>query len=201
MKEQSLQKDLAGEAAGKSAAPTGKNPRMLIGLIIGVASGILCACWAVALEFVKPIGDVATAGGLNPEWAAAWAVTALILWGGAVSSCLYCIVQLTRNRTWGRFRKPGVGLVLLLAAAMAVLHDAAVFFLGLGTFKLGEELSVPVGYPVFISLAIIVGNVHGFRTGEWKGASRQSVVWIMAGIALLIIGVCVLAAGRSMMPE
>ena len=192
LKEQSLERT-------PSAETHGKQPKMLIGLIVGVASGILCACWAVALEFVKPIGDEATAGGLNLEWQAAWAVTALILWGGAVSSCLYCIVQLTRNRTWAHFRKPGVGLVLLLAAVMAVLHDAAVFFLGLGMFKL-KELSVPVGYPVFISFAIIVGNVHGFRTGEWKGASRRSVTWIVAGIALLVIGVCILATGKSMIP-
>jgi len=199
LKERSLPGDLEAEAPGESPA-SGKNPRMLIGLLIGVASGVLCACWAVALEFTKPIGDEATAGGLNLDWAAAWAVTALILWGGAVSSCLYCIVQLTKNKTWGHFARPGVGLVLLLAAAMAVLHDAAVFFLGLGTFKLGKELTVAVGYPVFMSFCIIVGNVHGFRTGEWKGASRQSVAWIVAGIALLIVGVCVLAKGKSMMP-
>lgn len=199
LKEESSQGGLEAEALGESPAASGKNPKMLIGLLIGVTSGILCACWAVALEFTKPIGAEATAGKLNPEWAAAWAVTALILWGGAVSSCLYCIVQLTKNKTWGHFAKPGVGLVLALAAAMAVLHDAAVFFLGLGMFKLGKELSVTVGYPVFMSFAIIVGNVHGFRTGEWKGASRRSVGWIVAGIALLVIGVCILAKGQSMM--
>ncbi|HYW79984.1 MAG TPA: hypothetical protein VE890_10435, partial [Thermoguttaceae bacterium] len=89
--------------------------------------------------------------------------------------------------------------VLLLAAAMAVLHDAAIFFFGLGWINLGN-LGVPIGYPVFMSFAIIVGNVHGFRTGEWKGASRQSIGWIMAGIGLLVVGVCVLAAGKTMMP-
>lgn len=190
LKEQSLEKKPAVET------PT-KQPRMLIGLLIGVVSGVLCACYAVASECAAPIGTEAAAN--NPAWAAAWAVTALILWGGAVSSCLYCIVQLTRNRTWGRFLEPGVGLVLLLAAVMAVLHDAAIFFFGLGWIKLGD-LGVPVGYPVFMSLAIIVGNVHGFRSGEWKGASRQSVAWIVAGIALLTVGVCVLATGKSMIP-
>ena len=190
LKEQSLKRTPAAETPGKQ-------PKMLIGLIIGVVSGILCACYAVASECAGPIGKEATAN--NPEWAAAWAVTALILWGGAVSSCLYCTVQLTRNKTWSHFRKPGVGLVLLLAAAMAVLHDAAIFFFGLGWIKLGE-LGVPVGYPVFMSFAIIVGNVHGFRSGEWKGASRRSVNWIVAGIALLTIGVCILATGKSMIP-
>lgn len=175
-----------------------KQPKMLIGLIIGVVSGILCACYAVASAYAGPVGTAAVQAG-NPPWAAAWAVTALILWGGAVSSCLYCAVQLTRNRTWNHLTRPSAGRVLLLAAAMAILHDAAIFFFGLGWISLGD-LGVSVGYPVFMSFAIIVGNFHGFRTGEWKGASRQSVTWIMTGIAILIIGVCLLAQGKAMMP-
>jgi L-rhamnose-H+ transport protein len=82
---------------------------------------------------------------------------------------------------------------------MAVLHDAAIFFFGLGWINLGD-LGISVGYPVFMSFAIIVGNIHGFRTGEWKGASRQSVAWIIVGIAILIVGVCLLAQGKAMMP-
>ena len=150
---------------------------------------------SVASAYAIPIGTAASAAG-NPDWAAAWAVTAMILWGGAVSSCLYCAIQLTRNGTWGHLARPGVARVLALAAAMAVLHDAAIFFFGLGWMNLGK-LGVSVGYPVFMSFAIIVGNVHGFRTGEWKGASRQSVVWIVVGIAILIVGVCLIAQGKA----
>lgn len=197
LKDESLKKDSDSPIPADSQVPAARKPRMLIGLIIGVASGILCACYAVASAYAGPIGT--EAGRNNPAWAAAWAVTAIILWGGAVSSCLYCAVQLTRNGTWGHFARPGAGFVLLLAAAMAVLHDAAIFFFGLGWICLGD-LGVPVGYPVFMSFAIIVGNVHGFRSGEWKGASRQSIAWVVAGIALLTIGVCILAAGKSMMP-
>jgi L-rhamnose-H+ transport protein len=197
LKESSLQKHGPNPEAVEPATAGAKKPRMLIGLVIGVVSGILCACYAVASRYAKPIGD--EAGAINWDWAAAWAVTAIILWGGAVSSCLYCAAQLTRNKTWGHFRRPGANRVLLLAAAMAVLHDAAIFFFGLGWINL-KELGVSVGYPIFMSLAIIVGNVHGFRTREWKGASRESVRWIITGIAVLIVGVCLLAQGKAMMP-
>ena len=196
LKERSQKKDAP---AAETETPSSKKPQIVIGLIIGVVSGILCACYAVASGYAGPIGDEALKDGLNPDGAAAWAVTAMILWGGAVSSCLYCGVMLTRNKTWGRLAGPGAARVLLLAAAMAVLHDAAIFFFGLGWINLGG-LGVPVGYPVFMSFAIIVGNVHGFRTGEWKGASFESIAWIIGGILLLIVGVCVLAAGKSMMP-
>ena len=187
-----------------------KKPRILIGAIIGVGSGVLCACYAVASSYAGPVGteaikDVVSfqAGEvlktpLNPDWAAAWAVTAIILWGGAVSSGLYCVVQLSKNKTWGHFTRPGAGLVLVLAAAMAVLHDAAIFFFGLGWINLGT-LGISIGYPVFMSFAIIVGNVHGFRTGEWKRASRRSIAWIVVGITLLVVGVGVLGVGKMMM--
>jgi len=174
-----------------------KKPKMFIGLLIGVLSGVLCACYAVASAYAEPIGTEAVKD--NSTWRAAWAVTAIILWGGAVSSCLYCIIQLTRNKTWGYLAQPGAVRILLLAAVMAILHDAAIFFFGLGWINLGD-LGVPVGYPVFMSFAIIVGNIHGFRTGEWKGASRQSVAWIISGVALLVVGVCLLTQGKAMMP-
>jgi len=189
------QRSTAGTAA-PGAEGLARSPRMLIGVAVGVLSGVLCACYAVAASFAGGVG--AAAGQLgNAPWRAAWAVMAVIVWGGAVSACGYCAVQLTRNRTWGRLIGPGAGLVLLLAGVMAVLHDGAIFLFGLGYFKLGD-LGVSVGYAVFMSFAIIVGNVHGFRTGEWKGASRRSVAWIVAGIAILVAGVCILGLGNAM---
>jgi L-rhamnose-H+ transport protein len=197
LKEQSLQTATPVPKDKKADHADQGQPKMSIGLMIAFVSGVLCACYAVASAYAGPIGSAASDAG-NPDWAAAWAVTAMILWGGAVSACLYCAVQLTKNKTWGHLARPGVGRVLLLAAAMAVLHDAAIFFFGLGWINLGN-LGVSAGYPVFMSFAIIVGNVHGFRTGEWKGASRQSIAWIVAGIIILIAGVCIIAQGKAMM--
>ncbi len=189
------------EALAPAADPTDatlRQPRMLIGVLIGVASGILCGCYAVASGYAEPIG--ALAARQNPPWAAAIAVTAIILWGGALSACLYCAVQLTRNRTWNRLARADAVPVYLLATLMAVLHNAAIFLFGLGWIYIGD-LGVSVGYPIFMSAAILVGNFHGFRTGEWKGASRQSVLWLFAGILLLVAGVCLLAQGRAMLPS
>ncbi|MBL7134311.1 MAG: hypothetical protein ISS78_09465 [Phycisphaerae bacterium] len=197
LKERSL-KTAEPDTGGGDPAGQGTNPRMLIGVIIGVLSGVFCACWAIASGFAGPINDAAAASvRANPAWARSWAFTAIILWGGAVSACLYCVGQLTKNKTWGRLAGPGIGRILALAFVMAILHDAAVFFFGLAWINLGN-LGVSVGYAAFMSFAIIVGNIHGFRTGEWKGASRQSVKWIATGIIILILGVSILASGKAM---
>ena len=171
--------------------------KMLAGLILALLSGFLCACYGVAASFTDPVARVAGEQFHNAPWQVSCVTTALILCGGAVSSCLYCAWQLTKNKTWKNFAGAGTGLILLIALLMALLHNGAIYLFNLGFPRLGR-LGVSVGYAAFMSFAIIVGNLHGFRTGEWKGAGRQSIRWIVAAIAILILGVCVLAWGNAM---
>jgi len=193
LKDRSLTKD----AAPSAPAPGIKSPGMPVGLVVAIISGFLCGCYGVAASYTDPLAKVAGEQFSNEPWRVSCATTAVILWGGAISSCLYCALQLTRNKTWKNLAAPGAGLVLLVALVMAFLHNGAIYLFNLGFPKLGD-LGVSVGYASFMSFAIVVGNLHGFRTGEWKGASPQSVRWIMAGIAILILGVCVLATGNAM---
>ena len=179
--------------AGEKAA---KKPRMGIGLAIAIASGALCACYGLAAKAGNEISTVAEVQFGNSSIGSAWAVMSVIVWGGAVSSLAYCAGLLTRNGTWGNFGKPGAGLAIGLALVMALLHDGAIFLFGLGYGELGNW-SLPIGYPVFMCFAIIVGNFHGFRTGEWRGAGRESIGWILAGIIILVAGVCVLGLAHA----
>jgi L-rhamnose-H+ transport protein len=194
LKDRSVKKD-----DPQSSPPQGGagQPKMLAGLVLAIVSGLLCGCYGVAASFTGPVAKAAEEQFANEAWRVSCATTAVILWGGAVSSCLYCAMRLTRNGTWTNFTGPGTGLVLAVALVMALLHNGALFFFNLGFPRLGD-MGVSVGYASFMSFAIIVGNVHGFRTGEWQGASRQSIRWILAGIAILIVGVCILATGNGM---
>lgn len=195
LKDRSLRKNSAGAAD----AGIRQQPRMLVGLIIAVLSGLLCACYGIAASYTGPIAAAAQSQFGNEPWQASCTTTAVILWGGAVSSCLYCAFLLTKNNTWKNFFTPGAPSTVLIALAMAFLHNGAIYLFNLG-FPLLGDLGVSVGYASFMSFAIIVGNIHGFRTGEWKGASRQSIAWVLLGIAALIVGVCILAAGNAMSP-
>lgn len=184
-----------GEGEGKKGA-TGV--KMLNGLILAFASGILCACYAVAFGFGGTVMEVSQGEPFgNPVWRSTFVVTALVLWGGSVTSCLFCVYKFAKNKSWGTLAGPGIMRVLLVAFVMACLHDGAILFWGVGASKIGA-LGVSVGYGVFMSLAIIVGNINGFLTGEWRGAGKQSRTWIVAGILILIAGVCVMAKGNAM---
>lgn len=178
-------------------ATTAGQPNMTKGLVLAFLSGALCACYSIAFSYGGQVMDVSMKQFGNEGWRAAFVVSALILWGGALSACGACVVKLCKNKTWGSFAKPGIGRVLMVALAMALLHDGAILFFGVGASMLGP-LGIAVGYAVFMSFAIMVGNFNGFVTREWKGASTRSVAWLAAGILVLVVGVSTLARGNYM---
>ena len=183
---------------GGEKIPTGSKLRK--GLIVAFLSGILCACYGIAFGFGKEIMDISVKQFGNPGWRSAFVVSALILWGGSVSACGYCVYKFSANKNWSTLTKPGIGIILIIALAMACLHDGAILLYGVGASKLGD-IGAAVGYAIFMSFAIMVGNINGFLTGEWKGASQKSVNWIIAGIIVLMLGVSVLAGGNYMHGE
>jgi L-rhamnose-H+ transport protein len=193
-------KSTSQASGGESAEtmPTGSKLRK--GLIVAFLSGILCACYGIAFGFGKEIMDISIDKFDNPAWRSAFVVSALILWGGSVSACGYCVYKLSANKTWSTLTKPGIGHVLLIALVMACLHDGAILLYGVGASKLGD-IGAAIGYAIFMSFAIMVGNVNGFLTGEWKGASKTSIKWIIAGIIVLMLGVSVLTRGNYMNSE
>lgn len=190
----------ASQKAGASASAGPVKTSMMKGLIVALLSGVLCACYSIAFSYGGKVMEVSTKSFANAGWQAAFVVSALILWGGTLSACGYCAFKLFKNKTWGTFARPGIGRVLAVALVMALLHDGAILFFGVGASKLGP-LGVAVGYAMFMSFAIIVGNINGFLTHEWKGASRQSVAWLVAGIMVLIGGVSTLATGNYLQGE
>jgi len=187
----------AGGGQGQTVLTGGK---LIKGLVVAALSGVLCACYGIAVSFGGKVTEISVGGYGNPGWRAAFVVAALILWGGSVSACGYCVYKFRKNKTWGTLAQPGIDKVLFIALVMACLHDGAILLFGVGASKLGT-LGVAVGYATFMSFAIIVGNINGFLTKEWKGASKQSLCWIAAGVFVLIIGVSLLTKASLMQGE
>jgi len=191
---------LKSKSLGDQAESMPKGGKLIKGLIVAILSGILCACYGLAFGFGGEVMRISVESQGNAGWQAAFVVSALILWGGSISACGYCVFKLFKNKSWSTFKAPGIGKILLIALIMAALHDGAILFYGVGASYLGP-LGAAVGYAVFMSFAIMVGNINGFLTGEWRGASRTSVSWIIAGIAVLMIGVSTLAYGNYLHGE
>ena len=57
-----------------------------------------------------------------------------------------------------------------------------------------------VGFAIFQSGSILIGNGLGIFTGEWKGASSKSKTWLAIALSVLVVGIVVVSIGNAKMP-
>ena len=77
---------------------------------------------------------------------------------------------------------------------MALMWVGSMYMYGTGASKLGDW-GLIIGWPLFISLSIIVGNLWGVARGEWKKASPEARLKLNQGliiilVAIILIGIC-----------
>ena len=158
------------------------------GLTIAIISGLLAAAMNFGVAFGGPIGRAALANGAQPYWTVN-AIWVPLLLAGAIPNLLYCVYLLKKNNTGAKFSAGG-GSYWLLALLMALFWFASSIMYGVSSAKLGE-LGPVLGWPLFMSLIVIVASVVGILTGEWKGTGKAPVRIQAAGVVILIIAVVV----------
>jgi len=137
-----------------------------------------------ALQFGASNGMAA-----NPIWA-------LTVAGGFVANFIYCVYLLTKNRTWGLFREGNRFANWPLGASMGLLWFGGTVIYGVGASSLGA-LGGVVGWPIFMTIDIIAALSWGAVTGEWKGASRQALLYNWMGVGVLVVAIAVISAGNA----
>ncbi len=181
-----------------------KDPKVMKKGIMLCVLGAICAA-GFNLSYhtgnnIGKIGDVAQLEYGNEPWIARLAVLLPIFMGAALSTMIYFTYTITKRKTWGNYTGKGALVGLLLVLLMAIFHDAALVIYGLGAFNLGE-LGTSVGFAILETGAIMIANVNGILTKEWKGASKKSVVVLVISLSILIIGVLIIAKGNHMKIE
>lgn len=186
---------LLKEASQQAGEKTQKK-NMAMGIFVAVLSGVLCACYSVASGYGSSAMKLAQEANHGSSLSG-FMVTALILWGGSVSACGYCVQQLTVNKTWGELAQSKQIRVYVIALLMALLHDGAIACYNIGAPML-SKVGNAIGYGIFMSLAIFTGTVNGFLSGEWKGVDPRAVNGIRLALVILFVGVCILAYANSL---
>ena len=105
--------------------------------------------------------------------------------------------KLFKNNTIKNFRGEGARRDLTLAIAMGLLHYLAQAPYGVGAFYLGK-LGTTVGWVMSISASLIVANILGAITGEWKNASKPAKNLLVGGIVMVIVAMVCLAYANSL---
>ena len=186
------------EAADRANTPAGSQPRprFFVALLICLVSGVLSACANLGFAFTLRIADEARKLGAAPVIATlgSWMP---VYWGGFTANLLWFGGAQIRNGTWRRNFTSGAGHDWWMALLMGTVWFLAMIPYGMGAYYLGR-LGTSVGWAISIASSLVVANIFGFATGEWKGASRTAIRRLYLGLGILIAAMAVLGLGNSM---
>lgn len=162
------------------------------GLLICIASGVLSPALNFGFVFGEPLKQEAIRLGARADFAGN-ALWALALAGGFFVNAGYAVYLLGKNRTWSAYSGADAHAWYWAGAAlMGFLWYMGVSIYGMGAAAMGR-LGGVLGWPIFMSTVIILANVWGAVTGEWKGAGAQAMRLMWAGVAILVAAIAVIA--------
>jgi L-rhamnose-H+ transport protein len=162
-------------------------------VLIAILAGLLSAGLNFSFAFGQDVAVAAQAAGASRALST-YSVWALAMLGGMIPNLVYpCVLSFT-NRSWGVFlSSPSTDLVLSIL--LGVLFMGSTVLYGLGAVRLGL-LGTSVGWGIMQIMQIVVGNLSGFLTGEWRLAGAKSVRSMLAGVAVLVIASTIMAYGN-----
>jgi L-rhamnose-H+ transport protein len=151
----------------------------------------------VGMNYVDAMKAAAVWHGASEDLAgnAAWA---LLFTAGFAVNFVYCVgLMLRRNN----FRELGAEFPrnARLVALMALMWIGSFYLYGLGAARLGRWGGI-VGWPLFISVAIVVGNLWGLIRSEWSSAPVAARRRLTLGMSVLLLAV-VLFGISSALPQ
>jgi hypothetical protein len=175
-----------------SKAPHGS---YAINMLIITLCGVLSA--GISFTFIFSQDEIvraAVAKGAGPLAANA-AVWAIALVAGMLVNIIYPAILITREGSWAQFvRYPGQ---ILLSAMIGIQFFTGVLLMGQGMLALGV-LGASVGFGMSQGMQIVVGQILGFVSGEWRGAPPQARKLIFTAIALLLTAAFILALANTL---
>jgi L-rhamnose-H+ transport protein len=138
------------------------------------------------------LGDAGTVFKNNsPIWS-------LALLGGFIPNFFYCGYLLVRTGSWQKYGQPGTYLYWLWGIFMGGIFISGAMFYGAGASNLGK-LGTTVGWLVFIATGILIANLWGVITGEWKFAPSIARLRMVQGSLLLALSIILVGLGNYLL--
>ena len=179
---------------GKDAESDSVSQSFVSGLVIAVLAGVLSCLPNVGVAFGGNVIRTAEEMGISATFAGN-AVWALFFTMGFVVNFGYCLYLMIKKGSQKEFRGPKMTRNLGLGMLMAAMWIGSFYLYGMSATKLGDW-GVIVGWPLFISLSIIVGNLWGIWKGEWQDAATDARQLLNKGLLVLIAAVIVIAVSN-----
>jgi L-rhamnose-H+ transport protein len=167
-----------------------------VGLTIAILAGVLSCLPNVGMAFGTSVIDEAKAAGVSDMFAGN-AVWALFFTMGFIVNFGYCLYLMISRKNLGSLSVPETKRNLGLGALMAIFWIGSFYLYGISAVKLGKW-GIIIGWPLFISLSIVVGNLWGIWRGEWKGAPAAASSLLKKGLIVLLVAVITIALSNSL---
>jgi L-rhamnose-H+ transport protein len=184
---------VAGRMRDRSQRNEASTQHFGVGLFMAIASGICASMMNVGFSFGTPLSTMAAMHHANTLWCTD-AIWVPLMAGGAIPNLLYCAYLLRKRKTSRNYTAAAAGKNVPLALAMAVLWFGSSILYGIATAYLGD-LGPVIGWPLFMSLIVIVASVLGVWTGEWRNAEPRALR--MQGLAVLVLVCAVVVLSRA----
>jgi len=161
-------------------------------ILIAIAAGVLSCFPNVGVAFGSSVITEALKAGAS-GFMAGNAVWALFFTMGFIPNGIYTIYLMKKNKSFHRFTQAGFKNYIL-GFEMAIMWIGSFYFYGVGAAKIGDW-GLIIGWPLFISISIVIGNLWGIRNGEWKGApeaarKKLNLGLVVIFIAMIVLGFC-----------
>ncbi|MBI4873214.1 MAG: hypothetical protein HY822_01130 [Acidobacteria bacterium] len=179
-------------ALRQAAAPK-KSGNFVRGLILCILSGVLSPMFNFAVAFLDDIASLAQAQGVSGPTASVTKIAVAISFG-FLANAGYCLYLLRNNGGWQNTVPGALGRNIGLAAAMGALWFFGIYFYAQGAANMGVYGAV-FGWPLFMTTILLVANLLGLLTGEWRGAGSRALRFLALGNAAMIAAVVVISVG------
>lgn len=186
---------IAGARRAPSSTSQTKGGSLRTALTIAILAGVLSCLPNVGVAFGGGVVKSASLLGVSPT-VAGNAIWALLFTLGCVVNVAYCVYLMMAKRTFAAYWNAEFPRNLGLSALMALMWIGSFYLYGASASRLGRW-GVVVGWPLFISLSIVTGNLWGLSKGEWLGASPQARRLLNVGLGILIVAVVTIALSNS----
>jgi L-rhamnose-H+ transport protein len=165
------------------------------GMGVAVACGVMSASMAYGFAAGKPIAEKALARGAPSLWQNL-PVLIVILSGGFLTNCVWCLYLNLKNRSLSQYLSPGLGQAAnyALCALAGLTWYLQFFFYSMGTTRMGRyDFS---SWTLHMASIIIFSTFWGLSLKEWKGTTAGTHRLVAAGLGLLVASTVIVGYGN-----
>lgn len=159
---------------------------LVFGICISILAAILSSMLNLAFHFGTPITIAAKQKFPNfSQFQINQILWNIILIAGFIPFLIYCTFRTLKNKSFGNFSGQLSLSNWVYAILMGIIWFSCIVLYGLGLDRI-PEISGSFGWVILMTVTVVVGNIWGMITGEWKGYTLKSKVIRVFGIFILL---------------